>query len=88
VDDILCATENTKDSDWVYSELLKRFKTKNLGQVTMFLGIRIIRNRKSKEIYLDQIQYLEGVLNKFRINNAKFKRQGTPIRNYKGLKPI
>ena len=88
VDDILCVTENTKDSDWVYSQLLKRFKTKNLGQVTMFLGIRIVQNRKSREIYLDQIQYLEGVLNKFGMNNAKFKRRGTPMRNYEGLKPI
>jgi Reverse transcriptase (RNA-dependent DNA polymerase)/gag-polypeptide of LTR copia-type len=87
VDDILCATEKIKDSDWVYSKLSQRFTTKNLGEATKLLGIRITRNRKSREIYLDQEQYLEGVLRKFGIDAAKYRRRGTPMRDYENLRP-
>jgi hypothetical protein len=71
----------------VYSKLSERFTTKNLGEVTLLLGIKITRNRKTREIFLDQSQYLEGVLNKFGIGAAKHRKRGTPIRDYKNLKP-
>jgi hypothetical protein len=87
VDDILCATEGLKDSEWVYSKLSQRFDTKNLGQATKLLGIRITRNRKTREIYLDQEQYLLGVLNKFGMEALKYRKRGTPMRNYENLEP-
>ena len=87
VDDILCAAEKLKDSDWVYSKLSERFTTKNLGDATKLLGIRITRNREAREIYLDQQQYLHGVLAKFGMSEAKYKKRGTPIRDYENLKP-
>jgi hypothetical protein len=87
VDDILCATEGLKDSEWVYSKLSQRFDTKNLGQATKLLGIRITRNRKTREIYLDQEQYLLGVLNKFGMEAVKYRKRGTPMRNYENLEP-
>jgi hypothetical protein len=87
VDDILCATEKIKDSDWVHSKLSQRFTTKNLGQATKLLGIRITRNRKTREIFLDQEQYLLGVLRKFGMEAVKYRRRGTPMRDYENLMP-
>lgn len=87
VDDILCATEKIKDSDWVHSRLSQRFTTKNLGQATKLLGIRITRNRKTKEIFLDQEQYLLGVLKRFGMEAAKYRKRGTPMRDYDNLIP-
>ena len=87
MDDILCATEKIKDSDWVYSILSQRFTTKNLGQATKLLGIRITRNRKTREIFLDQEQYLVGVLKKFGMEAVKYQKRGTPMRDYENLMP-
>jgi hypothetical protein len=88
VDDILCATERLENSDWLYSKLSERFTTKNLGDVTRLLGIRITRNRKAKEICLDLEQYLENVLNEYGFQAAKYRPRGTPMREYDKLRPI
>jgi hypothetical protein len=88
VDDILCATEKLENSDWLYSKLSERFTTKNLGDVTKLLGIRITRNRKAREICLDLEQYLESVLNEHGFPAAKYRPRGTPMREYKKLRPI
>jgi hypothetical protein len=87
VDDILCATERLENSDWLYSKLSERFTTKNLGDVTKLLGIRITRNRKAREIYLDLEQYLESVLNEHGSPAAKYRPRGTPMREYEKLLP-
>ena len=87
VDDILCATERLENSDWLYSKLSERFTTKNLGNVTKLLGIRITRNCKAREIYLDLKQYLESVLNKHGFPVAKYCPRGTLMREYNKLQP-
>ena len=50
VDDLLCATDDKASSDWVYSELSKRFTIKNLGLVSKLLGIRITQDRRIREL--------------------------------------
>ena len=87
VDDILCATEKDKDSHWVLEKLSERFTTKSLGEVSKLLGIRITRDRKTREIYLDQENYLTEVLNKFGISSAKYRKRGVPMRDYESLRP-
>jgi hypothetical protein len=87
IDDILCATENAEDTNWVHSKLLERFNTKNLGLVTKLLGMRIMRDRTKREIFLDQEQYLVRVLKKFGMENAIYKKRGIPMRNYENLMP-
>ena len=71
----------------MYSELLKRFTIKNLGPVTKLLGIRITRDRRTRELWLDQEQYLVQVLKKFGMETAKYKKRGTPMRDYEKLRP-
>src|SRR5258708_21017846 len=87
VDDILCATTDKASADWVYSELSKRFTIKNLGPVTKLLGIRITRDRRTRELWLDQEQYLVQVLKKFGMATAKYKKTGTPMRPSENLRP-
>ena len=41
-----------------------------------------------REIYLDQEQYLEGVLRKFGIELAKYKKRGILIKDYENLKLV
>jgi hypothetical protein len=87
VDDLLCATKDKANADWVHSELSKRFTIKNLGPVSKLLGIRIVRDRRTRELWLDQEQYLVQVLKKFGMETAKYKKRGTPIRDYEKLRP-
>jgi hypothetical protein len=87
VDDLLCATTDKASADWVHSELSKRFTIKNLGPVTKLLGIRITRDRRTRELWLDQEQYLVQVLKKFGMDTAKYKKRGTPMRDYEKLRP-
>jgi len=79
VDDILCGCQKAADEEWVYSKLSERFTTKNLGDATKLLGIRITRNRKTREIWLDREQYLQGILAKFGMSEAKYKKKGTSM---------
>ena len=69
----------------MYSKLSQRFTTKNLGQATKLLSIRITCNRKTREIFLDQEQYLLGVLKRFRIEATKYRIRGTLMRDYDNL---
>ena len=62
VDDIAAASYHTTSLDWFYEKLSYRFNAKNLGEISKILGVRIIRERKTRTIYLDQEQYISGVL--------------------------
>ena len=44
---------------------------KDMGPVNYFLGIRISRDRDSKLIYLDQVNYLEKILKRFKIEDCR-----------------
>ncbi|KAI0998707.1 hypothetical protein K3495_g9488 [Podosphaera aphanis] len=71
VDDIATAAKSTTDIEWLSRAMNGCFNTKNLGEMKMFLGMRITWKRKEKTIWLDQQQYLERTLTKFGIPNAK-----------------
>lgn len=57
------ASQSCSDLDWFYTQLIKRFKTKNPGEISKILGKRVTRNRMTRELFLDQEKYLEKVLN-------------------------
>ncbi|KHJ32504.1 putative effector [Erysiphe necator] len=65
----------------------KCFNTKNLGEMEMFLGMRITRDRKNRTLWLDQQQYLERTLTKFGIPNAKHRPVSIPLDGYENLTP-
>jgi ATP-binding cassette subfamily B (MDR/TAP) protein 1 len=52
-------------------ELSKSFAMKDLGPAKCILGMRIERDRKSNKLYLSQEKYIEKVLRKFKMDEAK-----------------
>lgn len=61
VDDILIVGRNISRIDMLKEQLSKSFTVKNLGLAKKILGIRLVRNRASKKLYMSQEQYLEKV---------------------------
>ena len=49
----------------------KNFSVKDLGEATYILGIKIYRDRSRRLIGLSQSTYLDKVLNKFKMDQAK-----------------
>ena len=47
------------------------FDTKDLGPTRKILGIRMDRNKQDGSLFLNQRQYLEKVIDKFEMKNAK-----------------
>lgn len=62
VDDMAAAAKNKSELDWFFASMKKRFHTKDLGEIKKILGIRVTRNRATRELFLDQQEYLEKVL--------------------------
>ena len=71
VDDILVIGQDAKMIRRLKGELSKSFDMKDLGQAQQILGMKIVRDRKSKKIWLSQEKYVERVLEKFNMRYAK-----------------
>jgi Reverse transcriptase (RNA-dependent DNA polymerase) len=87
VDDIAAAAESRDQLNWFFDKLNARFDAKNLGEIKKILGIRVTRDRKARILELDQEQYLDKVLNKFKFKHAKEKEITTPIDRYNDIQP-
>ena len=87
VDDMVAAARDQAEIDWFNNILSRRFNTKNLGEISKLLGVRITRDRRNRTIYLDQEQYLEKVLSNFGFPAAKYKRKSIPAADYSNLRP-
>ena len=51
--------------------LSSQFEMKDMGEASYVLGIKIIRNREYKLLYLDQKKYLEKLLDRFNMGSCK-----------------
>ncbi|CAM8930536.1 unnamed protein product [Rhodiola kirilowii] len=50
--------------------LKKFFDLKDLGKVQKILGVKILRDRKNKQILLSQVDYIDKVLTKFSMKDS------------------
>ena len=50
----------------------------NLGPVEHFLGLRICRDRAKRKILIDQMEYIQIVLERFQMNNSKSQKTSLP----------
>ena len=57
-------------------KLAKSFTMKDLGVAKQILGMRITRNKKNCKLTLSQGEYIEKVLERFRMQNAKPVNRG------------
>ena len=71
VDDMLIVGKNVSMIDRLKEQLGKSFAMKDMGAAKQILGIRIIRDRKEKKLWLSQEHYIKRVLQKFHMEKAK-----------------
>jgi hypothetical protein len=62
VDDLIIGG---KSIDWVKNLLSTRFEMVDLGKDSFVLGIRIVRDRPNRQIFLVQDQYIKNILKEF-----------------------
>jgi hypothetical protein len=80
VDDMLVAGSNMQDINVLKKKLANSFAMKDLGAAKKILGMRITRDRKNRKLTLSQGEYIEKVLERFRMQNAKLV--STPLASH------
>ena len=71
VDDMLIVGSNMHDINVLKRKLAKSFAMKDLGDAKQILGMRITRDRKNRILKLSQGEYIENLLERFKMKYAK-----------------
>ena len=73
VDDFQAAFHHEDLNEWLElkKNFMARFKTTDLGESTLMLGMRITRDRAKRTLVLDQEVYVEKLLEKFNMQSCK-----------------
>ena len=73
VDDVvvLCQSKNLSRYQQLRDQLHDRYEFRDLGVLKWFLGIRIIRNREEKKLWLCQDSYVEKIISAFHLQDVK-----------------
>jgi len=80
VDDIciMYRPENSTRATAFSEAITSLFEMRALGDLKWFLGIRVIRDRPTRQIWLTQQSYIEGIANRFGLNRPGLKGPSTP----------
>ncbi|KAL2248697.1 UNVERIFIED_CONTAM: Retrovirus-related Pol polyprotein from transposon TNT 1-94 [Sesamum indicum] len=79
VDDMLIAGSNVKKINRLKDQLSRKFDMKDLGEARQILGMKTTRDKGIGKLWLSQSDYIEKVLCRFKMENAK--PVGTPLGN-------
>ncbi|KAJ9551763.1 hypothetical protein OSB04_015808 [Centaurea solstitialis] len=71
VDDMLIAAKDMGEVQKVKDQLSSEFDMKDLGAAKKILGMEIVRDRKARKLYLSQEGYVQKVLRRFGMFEAK-----------------
>lgn len=71
VDDMLIVGKSAQRIEKLKQQLSQFFPTKDLGPTKQIFGIQIIRDRKTKKLYLSQEKYINKRLQKFNMDKSK-----------------
>jgi hypothetical protein len=71
---------NMQDINVLKKKLANLFAMKDLGVAKKILGMRITRDRKNHKLTLSRGEYIEKVLERFRMQNAK--PDSTPLASH------
>jgi hypothetical protein len=80
VDDMFIARSNMHDINVLKKKLANSFVMKHFDAANKILGMRITRDKKNRKLTLSQDQYIEKVLERFRMKNEKLV--STPLANH------
>lgn len=80
VDDITVLYEEryTKEVDAFEKKLFETYEMRKIGELEWFLGIKIIRDRANRQLWLSQESYIEKIINKFNLTDQQ-RRYETPL---------
>jgi hypothetical protein len=70
-DDMVVASKRAEDAERFKSEIKKFWEITDHGPIKWFLGFEIKRDRESRSISINQRAYIEGMVEKFRLSNAR-----------------
>ena len=70
IDDILAHAKGQAMMDRFAAELGQKFKLKDMGDAGNCMGCHITRNRKARELKLDQHLYVESMVKRFDVKKA------------------
>lgn len=81
VDDIcvLYDKRHTAQVDAFEANLFTTYEMKSLGEIEWFLGIRITRNRSSRQLWLCQDSYIDKLAAKFKITASRARSSPLPV---------
>ena len=71
VDDMLIVGQDAGVIGNLKKDLFKSFDMKDLGAARQILGMQILRDKKTKKLWLSQEKYIERVLERFNMKHAK-----------------
>ena len=71
VDDIILAGNNVNTMNKVKKAISDKFDVKDMGELHHFLGVKIVQNYKSGEIWIGQSAYIKELLSKFKMEECK-----------------
>ncbi|KAL9263458.1 Retrovirus-related Pol polyprotein from transposon TNT 1-94-like protein [Drosera capensis] len=71
VDDMLLACRSMEKINMVKRALATQFSMKDLGATKQILGMKIIRDRKERKLWLSHEEYIKKVLKRFNMEQAK-----------------
>ena len=80
VDDMLLVGSSMKEINKLKQQLAKEFEMKDFRAANQILGMRITRNRSEGTLILSYKKYIEKVLSRFSLQDAKTK--GTPLASH------
>ena len=80
VDDMLIVGQDATKIINLKKDLSKFFDMKDLGPAQQILGMKIVRDRKARKLFLSQEEYVERVVKRF--NMEKAKSVSTPLANH------
>jgi hypothetical protein len=80
VDDMLVEGSNMQDINVLKNKLANSFSMKDLGATKKILGLKITRDKNNHKLTLCQGEYIEEVLERFRMKNEK--TVGTPLASH------
>ena len=80
VDDMLIAGKNIHEVDALKSKLNATFDMKDLGEANHILGMRIVRKKDKKLLFLSQSGYIDKALKRFNMEGGK--ALSTPLPSY------
>ena len=74
VDDIIasCQTKDIPRYQRFLDQLQARYEMRDLGPLAWFLGIRIVRDREAKKLWLCQDSYIDKVVSKYRLQDSLY----------------